>query len=265
MADARSEVEWVLLGQAGYDAAAVWAQVERISNSNAFDGKDTQRKIFAHLVEEALKGHVPQHETVAQRFGSNGETFARTNTNRVREQLVEYYDEEAKRGEIRLNIMPKSYLVVAPLHIAASSGVDIPASASILEPADGSEVYARVPVSGRIDVLDPDLRVWLIVLATDGFYYLQGRVSRRSPAFQNHTRTGRMQWGEFEGVEFVILLVAADIDADYEFQGNMKRCDDGFGTRLPADTQVLHSVRVVRRDIRPGGPTTDRIPPKAQS
>jgi len=266
MADLKRKEEWVLLGQAGYPAAAVLVQVERICNSAAFDGKERLRMLLAYLVEEALKGRVPKPEAIAQEFGSTSESFARTNTGRVREKLELYYPHQhAKRGEIHLVILPQSYIVVAPRHIAAPSGVDIPASAYILEPADNSEVYARVPVRGRIDALDPDLRVWLVVLASDGFYYLQTRVSRRSPSFECHTRVGRIVWGSLDGVEFVIMLVAADIDADFEFQGNMKRCDDGFGTRLPADTQVLASVKVVRRDIRPGGPTTDRIPPKAQS
>jgi hypothetical protein len=61
-----------------------------------------------------------------------------------------------------------------------------------------------------------------------------------------------MQWGSTYGTEFAILLVAADVDGDFEFQAYMKRCGDGFGTRLPADMQVLDTRWVVRRDIRPG-------------
>lgn len=255
MTTVRRKQEWVLLGQAGYPIAAVEEQVERICASRPFDDQETPRKLLAYLVREALLGHVPQADEIASAFGSTGETFASTNTGRLRNRMAEFYNSHAKRDDIQLAILPKSYIVVAPRYFG-TAGIDIPASARITEPADNSEVYARVTIRGRIDSLDPDLRVWVVVLA-DHAYYLQRRVSRRSPMFEIQNRPGRTKWGAYEGEEYSFVLIAADIDADFALQASLDRGDDGFGTRLPADTQVLHTVRVVRRDIRPGGPTIE--------
>jgi hypothetical protein len=245
----RREEDWVLLGQAGYAVTAITEQVERICNSENFAASDGLHKNLAFLVNEALSGRVPTAADINKEFRAKG-TYGYTTTGRVRAKLRDYYaTTRGRRDDIQLVLLPKSYILVARRNAAESSGTDIPPKAYILEPADNSENPGGVTVRGKIHSLDPDLRVWLIVRDQDGVYYLQGRISRRSPTFQMTTRTGRMQTGRHEGTVFEILLVSADADADYHFHGNMPRCDEGFGQKLPEDTFVLASITVIRRDI----------------
>jgi hypothetical protein len=249
MAASRREEDWVLLGQSGYSVAAITEQVERICNSEKFDNSDGLRRNLAFLVNEALSGRVPTAADINKEFKGKG-TYAFVTTGRVRTKLKDYYaTSRGKRDEIQLLLLPKSYIIVTRRNAAESWGEDIPPKAYILEPADNSENPGGVTVRGKIHSLDPDLRVWLVVRDADGVYYLQGRISRRSPTFQMTTRTGRMQTGQHEGGVFEILLVSADAEADYQFHGNMPRCDEGFGQKLPEDTFVLASIKVVRRDI----------------
>jgi hypothetical protein len=150
---------------------------------------------------------------------------------------------------------------VAPrTELPQSSLVNIPVVASVLEPDERAEVYRRVLVRGRIDSLDPDARPWLIVLAPDNFYYPQCRVSRRSPFWEAPVTIGRVQWGETDGMEFEIVLAAANVDGDFAIEAYMRNHGDGYGTRLP-DTELIATRRVIRRDIRPESPTPDHVPP----
>ncbi len=155
--------------------------------------------------------------------------------------------------------------MLAPRSTATASGIALPSIASILEPQEYDEVYRQTQMRGRIDSLDLDLRPWLVVLAADGYYYPQCRVSRRSPSWEHEVGIGRMPWGETDGVVFTILLVAVDTDGDFDFQSHMKRNDPLYSKSLPSDIKILDTRTVVRRDIRPGGPATDRLPPKAKS
>ena len=251
--------ELVLLGQAGWPRAAILEQVERFRNSSAFDDGEQARALLGYLVDEALAGRVPSAPAVARVIGKldyrSTDPHVRKAMARLRERL-EKYNARKRKGEIPLEIPEGNYIVFAPRKTAASSNIVGPPIAAIIEPAEQEEVYGTVPVRGRIDELDPDLRPWLVVLASDGFYYPQSRVSRRSPSWESEVRCGRMEWGKTDGSEFVILLVAAAEDGDFKFQGDKEGRDLGFGTRLPTDVIVLDTRRVIRRDIRPGSPTT---------
>jgi hypothetical protein len=206
-------------------------------------------------VDEALAGRVPHPTDIAAHFGKEAfdpsESYVRTTAKRLRQHLTKYYD-TAKPTEIGLEIPHREYFVLTPRKTGelANPG-DSPPLASILEPLEKADVYCQVMVRGRTDVLNPDLRPWLVVYAPDDCYYPQCRVSRRTPSWSYEVRIGRGDWGETEGIEFTILLVAADIDGDGEFHSYKKARLDGFGARMPTDVQVLDTRRVIRRDIRP--------------
>lgn len=235
-----------------------------MSNSYAlqrlfFDGEQA-RTLLPYLVSEALAGRVPSRAEIFRVLGRQGEydpadPFVRTALTRLRDRMKKHYLKRDNSG-IRFEIPEGNSIVFAPRRNASAPDKAEPPVAAILEPAEYEEVYGTVPVRGRIDELDLDLRPWLVVLALDGFYYPQSRVSRRSPSWESEVRCGRMEWGKTDGSEFVILLVAAAEDGDFKFQGDKEGRDLGFGTRLPTDVIVLDTRRVIRRDIRPGGPTT---------
>ena len=136
---------------------------------------------------------MPDARKIAKHLGKlnypPGDGFSRVAMNRLRER-IENYDKKPVKGDIRLKVPNEQYLVVALRNMATSLSWDDAPIVSILEPADNSEVSVHVAVRGRIEGLDPDLRVWMVVLAPDGWYYLQSRVSLRSPTFECHTRTG---------------------------------------------------------------------------
>jgi hypothetical protein len=258
--------EMVLLGQAGYPLGAIEKQVERLCVSLAFDNRDQPRIALRFLVTEALCGRVPQPAEIAAKLGRNDflggkDPFVRNAVNRLREKMETHYAKHAKPDEIHLSIPPEMYVVFAP-RAESPMPYDAPPRVDIFEPAEMAEVYREVDVRGVIEELDPDLRVWLIVFASDQHFYPQYRVSRRTPLWGGKVFCGRMQWGETDGVVFSIQLVAAGIDGDLKFHSSINARDDGFGTQLPTDMKIIFTRKVVRRDIRPGGPTTDRLPPK---
>jgi hypothetical protein len=256
----------VLLGQAGWPEEVIRSHVREMCNSAAFDDGEQARNLLSYLVKEALHGHVLEAGDIARALGKRdfgkGDPFVRSAMQRLRKRMQDYYAATPRKRGLRLELPSETYLVLAPSNDAPESAENIPAIVSILEPADRAEVYRQVIVRGRIESLNPDLRPWLMVLASDAFYYPQCRVSRQSPSWQYEVNIGRMQWGETDGVAFDILLAAADVDGDFDLHSYMKRNGDGYGTRLPTDVKVLKSVTVIRRDIRPGGPTSDRLPPQ---
>lgn len=255
-----------MLGQAGWPKAVVDAHIEKMCTSTAFYKGDQARNLLEYLVKQAFKGRLIYPEDVAAealgklRFDARA-AIVRAAMLRLRGKMHDYYETFPRKHGLRLVIPEETYLVLAPPNDSPQLSVNIPAIASILEPVERAEVYQRVTVRGCIDSLDPDARPWLIVLAPDSFYYPQCRVSRRSPSWECEVRIGRVQWGETDGVEFDIMLAAANVDGDFDLEAYMKRKGDGYGKRLP-DTEVIATRRVIRRDIRPGGPTTDRLPPQ---
>lgn len=229
-------------------------QLMRLCEADSFFAQERPREILNYLVAEALAGRVPEAADVAAMLGrpnlEAGDSYVRTSKNRLANRLEEYYSKRANPGEIRFAI--REYIVFANRkRTGPPVTYDGPPSVSILEPAENGDVDMRPTVRGTIDVLNPDLRVWLIVLAPDGFYYPQGRVSRRSRVFQTTVRIGTVEWGASDGTKFEILLVSADVDGDYRLHAYMERRGDGFGRELPLDVQVLAVRKVVRRDIQP--------------
>jgi hypothetical protein len=121
----------------------------------------------------------------------------------------------------------------------------------ITSPTDGTEVLQKIVVSGRIDSLHLDLRVWLVIKTPVGDHYPQCRISLDRAEWHHEVRIGRLQWGSDNGAVYEILLIATAADADYKFDqyvrgdGNSR---DGFGGFLPVDIEILDSKRVVRQD-----------------
>jgi hypothetical protein len=258
----REEDELVPLQQAGIPHPAIERQLEKLSA--ALENKRSEKKLLKHLVRESLAGDV-QHLRVAEitdaLFGEYlpGDSRVRREIGKLRKSLDAYYaSSDAKPGEIRFTIPAGQYVV----HVSKSLGQSAEArshapeahvAARILEPPNDAEVYQRVPVRGRVDALDLDLRPWLVVRTPGGDLYPQCRVRRKSPEWEEEVRIGLLQWGADEGAVYEIMLVAADADGDAEFHQYLKSNRDGFGPLLPTDCAVLDAKRVMRHDIRPKG------------
>ena len=250
--------EMVLLGQAGIPRSEIDRQIENICSSKALDGQGKTRDLLRLLVEEALAGRVPRPTEIAEKLGKldyeDGDPYVRTTTGRLRESLKEYYQTCARRGEIRIEVPKGQYFVLGskarkdrrpPLADGA-----IQFKVSIEDPKDLVEVNHRVIVKGRIDSLDFDVRVWLVVRTPIGDLYPQCQVSRKTSEWEHEVRIGLLQWGRDEGAEYEIYLVATRADGDVAFYQYLKSGKDGFGPLLPTDAVVLDAKRVIRRDIR---------------
>jgi hypothetical protein len=83
-----------------------------------------------------------------------------------------------------------------------------------------------------------------------GNLYAQRQVKRNNPEWQEDIYIGRAPHGINDGEEFEVLLVAVDFDGDFDLFQAVK-LDQPIGHRLPPNTTVLDSKRVIRRDIRP--------------
>ena len=257
MSDAsqKSPEELVLLGQAGYAKEEIQWQVEHLCASPPFEKQDLARQMLVYLVEEALAGRVPNAANVATKLGKrdfgSGDSYVRAPKLRLLDGLEEHYARHARPDEIRLVIRKGSYIVFAPRKTVSAPGYAGRPSVSILQPSEREEVYRCVPVRGRIDMLDPDLRLWLVVLVT-GSYFPQCRVSRRSPSWEYEVRVGVVTWGAIDGQEFTIQLIAVDIEGDCILWNHLKTNGHAIPISfLPTDMHLLDTRRVVRRDIRP--------------
>lgn len=105
-------------------------------------------------------------------------------------------------------------------------------------------------VRGKIEALDLDLTVWLVIATPCGNLYPQCQVSRRVDEWEHEVRIGLLQWVSVEGAKYEILLVAVRADRDAAFYQYLKSGKDGFGPMLPTDSFVLDGKTVIRRDIR---------------
>lgn len=246
----------VPLWQAGIAQADIDRQLEKLLHSEALEGKGSEKRLLRHLVGESLAGNGQRLSVSAItkalfREYVPGDSRVRGDTAKLRWFLDAYYASEAGAGELRFTIPTRQYAVHAP---RASAPIDASPqarpAACILEPAADAEVYQRVPVRGRIDALDLDLRPWLVVRTPVGDLYPQCRVRRKSPEWEEEVRIGLLQWGRDEGAVYEINLVAAGADGDVEFYQYLKSNRDGFGPLLPTDCTVLDAKRVTRRDIR---------------
>lgn len=258
----RKEDEFVPLAQAGIPHPDIERQLEKICHSEALENRHAKKKLLRHLVRESLAGNVqglrvaPLTESLYGPYYS-GDSRARVDTNKLREHLDEYYaSPESEPGELRFTIPAGQYVVYTSRasgkkEAARAPRAPKPSVAGILEPVGNAEVHQRVPVRGRIDALDLNLRPWLVVRTPVGDHYPQCRVRRDSrPEWEEEVRIGLLQWGADEGAVYEILLVAADADGDAAFYQYLKSGRDGFGPMLPTDCTVLDAKRVTRRDIR---------------
>lgn len=255
----------VPLGQAGVEEDEVKAQVETLCHSPAFENQGNPKKLLRYLVPLSLAGKRPTPREIALKcFGRKhydpGDAHVRNTANKLRECLEEHYGSaEARPKEIRFCLPSLTYIIHAPKAQDVNSQSPRYSKSRmvgvIVDPAEGAEVHHRLKVRGRIDALDADLRVWLVIEIPVGIYYPQCRVSRKSPEWESEVRVGYRLWGTDEGTEYVIHLVAADSDGDFHFYEYLKAARDGFGAVLPTDCLVLYSRRVTRRDLRPEAPT----------
>ena len=252
----------VPLAQAGLRKEGVDEQLKTLLHSEALERKAAVKKLLGHLVRESFAGNVenlrsrkiceflyPRHKAAASQL--------RGDIGKLRKCLDAHYSSsEAMPGEIRFTIPEGQYVVDAPRasHPTAAPPAGRPgAAARIFEPAADAEVHQRVPVRGRIDSLNIDLRPWLVVRTPGGDLYPQCRVRRNGPEWEEEVRIGLLQWGADEGAIYEINLVAADADGDAAFYQYMKSGRDGFGPLLPTDCVVLDAKKVTRRDIRSEG------------
>jgi hypothetical protein len=248
------EHELVAIRNAGIPEAAILQQVETLCRSVTFENQGNPKKLLRYLVEQAIAGNVPRASEISRVVFSSppDSPLVRQEARKLRNLLALHY-ETAKEGEIRLGIPPKQYGVFAPKLATATAQFPTPPARSvarILEPAQDAQVHQRVAVRGRIDVLHPDLRPWLIVETPVGDHYPQCWVSRGAPEWEHEVRIGLAQWGADEGAVYVIHLVAVSIEGDTAFYTYMKSGRDGFPPLLPADCLLLDKKRVTRRDIR---------------
>ena len=260
----RKDDDVVPLAHAGIPHPDIDRQLEKLCHSEALEGKGSEKRLLRHLARESLAGNaqrlrVPEITRALFREYIPGDTRVRGDTGSLRKYLDAYYaSSEAQPGEIRFTIPTRQYVVHA--HKASGKRTESQApqpeerpAAQILEPADNAEVHQRVPVRGRIDALDVDLRPWLVVRTPVGDLYPQCRVKRYKPEWQEEVRIGLVQWGADEGAVYEIMLVAANADGDVAFYQYLRANRDGFGPLLPTDCLVLDARCVIRRDIRPQG------------
>ena len=206
---------------AGIPEAAILQQVETLCRSVTFENQGNPKKLLKYLVEQAIAGNTPRAGEIARFVFSSppDSPLVRQEARKLRILFAQHYA-TAKEGEIRLDIPPKQYGVFTSGAATASGQFPAPPARSvarILEPAQDAEVHQRVTVRGRIDVLHPDLRPWLIVETPVGDHYPQCWISRSAREFDNEVRIGLVQWGADEGAVYVIHLVAVGIEGDAAF------------------------------------------------
>jgi hypothetical protein len=257
----KNEPEAVPLAQAGIPRPQVEWQLQKLLRSPVLEGKRSEKDLLQYLVRESLAGNllrlrVPVITDVLFGKYDPGSSRARQEAKKLRKTLAVYYSSrEASPGELRFTIPAKGYVVYAPkatgeiIQTEVSKPQDGPV-ARIFDPATNAEVHQRIAVRGRIEVLDLDLRAWLVIKSPSGQLYPQCRVRRNNQDWQEEVRVGHVQWGSEEGIGFEIQLVSADAEGDYSFYHYLKSDREGFGTVMPGDCELLDAVRVIRRDIR---------------
>jgi hypothetical protein len=257
-----TDAERVPLSQAGISKADIEAQLEKLQRSEEFESKTKEKQLLAYLVRGSLDGN-PQRlrasvigEAV---FPTDNDPAGRTRkeVGKLRDTLDAHYATANDAAtQIRFSIPLGQYAVYSPRAVGRPLP-DAPEEepqvvAVILDPPDGAEVHHRVVFRGRIEGLEWDFRVWLLLTLPSGYHYPQCRVSRNRPDWQQEARVGRVAWASDEGIVFEMHLVAAGDDADFAFYEYLKSGRDGFGRVLPSDSRILHTKHYVRRDIRPG-------------
>ena len=249
--------QWVPLAHSGIPEKDIQAEVEILCHSAAFENQGNAKKLLRFLVGKAILGQTPSMRELSKLFRQipiPSDNLVRNAAGGLRLCLAEHYQTEAKATEIHLDVPPSQYGVFtpkAPTGRRQAAKLDTRAVATILEPVQGTEVYRRVTVRGRIEALHPDLRPWLVIETPEGGgFYPQHWVSRESPEWEWDIYAGRAQHGIDDGGLFVIHLVAVTIDGDSIFYQFTKSGGDLFGSFLPADCIILDSKNIIRRDRR---------------
>ncbi|WP_263377231.1 hypothetical protein [Granulicella aggregans] len=252
----------VPLRKAAIEPGLIHAQVETLHRSAALENQKNAKELLSYLVNWSLTNDTPPTvQEITEGLGrkyDRGSPLVRNTANRLRNMLEDHYA-SAGPDEIWLVLPPRSYMVYTPRprRVKAASPNNLHClfgrvDACITEPAEMEDVSIVIAVRGRIDALDADLRVWLVVYINKK-YFLQCRVSRRTPAWEHEIRCEIIPWVPGEGRVFNIMLVAADSDGDYAMYGHWRT----FGTRvvmerLPSDIWVLDTRKITRNNLRRG-------------
>ena len=134
---------------------------------------------------------------------------------------------------------------------AEDGDTSLPNVAFILSPKEMAVVPQRLSVSGQTNRLNADMRLWLVVEAPNGQLYPQSGLTRKPGGWSRDVHVGRVGAGKDTGCEYVVMLVAAGADSDYNFEKYVRgesESTDGLGRVRPGDVSVLDSRRVVRGD-----------------
>jgi hypothetical protein len=130
------------------------------------------------------------------------------------------------------------------------------AGSHILAPDDGAIVQSELEVTGRVAFLNPDEQAWLVVQIENGWLYPQAPLrfdARRRESFMWREKAyiGTQKPGGSQGQTFIIKLVAAGRESNYEFE-KYCRGDGDRKNRLPrdwpTDFRELARVSVIRGD-----------------
>jgi hypothetical protein len=122
---------------------------------------------------------------------------------------------------------------------------------TIARPIEGASVPARVSVSGAVGGLPFNNRAWLAVELESGHIYPQCRIRSQDVVYNESVRIGIFESGKSKGQKFLIKLVCAGLESDYEFYKYIKGESlqkDWLYRYWPNDTKVMDTVSVVRGD-----------------
>jgi hypothetical protein len=168
-------------------------------------------------------------------------------------QLLKKYKKELGAHALLWDFKDHQQLKVdAPKHLArVVNALSQRHAWTIVSPVNGASVSARVSVSGAVGQLSPNDRAWLTVELVGGHIYPQCRVESTGLAYEQSVRIGILESGKSTGQKFMIKLVSAGAESDYQFDKYLRgesRQKDWLYRRWPNDTRVLDTVWVVRGD-----------------
>jgi hypothetical protein len=111
---------------------------------------------------------------------------------------------------------------------------------TIVSPINGANVSATVSVSGGVGHLAPNERAWLTVELVSGHIYPQCRVESTGLTYDQSVRIGILESGKSTGQKFMIKLVSASAESNYQFDKYIRgesRQKDWLYLRWPSDTR----------------------------
>ncbi len=154
------------------DPLAVREQMERILLSPSFRNSKRHSSFLRYIVEEALNGRAAQlkERTVgvqvfgrAPEYDSNLDPVVRVSAGELRKRIAQYYHEPGRDGELRIDLLPGSYVPEfrspSPLQALAPEPLALPAPpvASRLARMKPAYLVAAVAALGLIG-----LTMWLV-------------------------------------------------------------------------------------------------------